>query len=216
MAARTDLRLAQLVCSRLCHDLAGISGAIANGIELAAEGSPGGDAEALALVGQSARQANARIAFFRVAFGANAPAQALADAAVLAEGYLAGSPVRLDPIAGPAATARLTPEGVRLALVLTMVTAGCLPRGGLIRIHAADLAEGVGVSLTATGKGASVRPEVAAALEGRLEPESASPREIHAVWAGILAAAQDGKVELLAKEGEVRIGAVLSRDKPTG
>lgn len=214
MATRADLRLAQLVCSRLCHDLAGISGAIANGIELAAESSPGADAEALALVGQSARQVNARIAFFRAAFGANPPAQALADAAVLTEGYLAGGAVGLEPIAGPAARARLTPEGVRLALVLTMVAVGCLPRGGVIQIHAAELAEGVGLSLTATGKGAVVRPEVAAALEGRLAPESSSPREIHALWAGFFIAAPGGKVEIMMEDGKVRFGAILPRENP--
>jgi histidine phosphotransferase ChpT len=216
MAARTDLRLAQLVCSRLCHDLAGISGAIVNGIELATEGSPGADAEALALVGQSARRVSARIEFFRAAFGANAPAQALADVAVLAEGYLAGSPVGLKPIAGPSATARLAPDGVRLALVLMMVAAGCLPRGGTIRIHAAELADGIGISLTASGKGATVRPEIAAALGGRPEPGSSSPREIHALWAGYLAGALDGRVEQIAEDGKVRLGAILPRDKSHG
>lgn len=216
MSARTDLRLAQLICSRLCHDLAGISGAIVNGIELAAESSPGADAEALALAGQSARRVNARIEFFRVAFGANAPGQALADAAVLATGYLAGSPVSVEPIAGPAATARLAPDGVRLALVLTMVAAGCLPRGGLIRIQAAELAEGIGVSLTATGKGATVKPEIAAALEGPQDVGSASPREIHALWAGYLAGTLGGRVEMMAEEGKVRLGAILPRDKSPG
>ncbi len=209
MTARTDLRLAQLICSRLCHDLAGVSGAIANGIELAAESSPDAAVEALALVGESARQVNARIAFFRAAFGASTPAQALADVAALAQGYLAGGPVGLAPVAGPAGAARLSSEGVRLALVLTMVAAGCLPRGGLVHIHAAPLAEGIGASLTATGKGAAARPETVAALEGRLAPESASPREIHAVWAGYLAGALGGKIELLAEEGKVRLGAML-------
>ena len=103
MAARFDLLLAQLVCSRLCHDLAGLTGAIANGADLVAESSSGTDAEALALIGQSARQANARIAFFRVAFGANAPAQTLADVVALSEGMLAGGQVRLAPPSGAAA-----------------------------------------------------------------------------------------------------------------
>src|SRR3989338_6812275 len=66
MAARFDLLLAQLVCSRLCHDLAGLTGAIANGADLVAESPSGADAEALALFGQSARQAKPRIGFFCV------------------------------------------------------------------------------------------------------------------------------------------------------
>jgi histidine phosphotransferase ChpT len=211
MAGRADLRLAQLVCSRLCHDLAGVAGAIANGIELAAESTPGADTEALALVGQSARQVNGRVAFFRAAFGANPPAQGVAEAASLVEGYVAGSPVRLEPVAGPAASVRLASDGVRLALVLAMVAAGCLPQGGVIRIQAAELPEGVGVSITALGKGASIKAEIAAALAGSLEPERASPREVHAVWAQCLAGALGGNVEVLKEEDQIRLGAVLPR-----
>lgn len=211
MAGRVDLRLAQLACSRLCHDLAGVAGAIANGIELATESASGADAEALALAGQSARQVSARVAFFRAAFGVNPPAQGLAECAGLIEGFLAGGPVRLEPIAGPGAALRLAPDGVRLALVLAMVAAGCLPRGGAIRIEAGEVAEGVGVSISAIGKGASVRAEIAVALAGGLEPERASPREIHALWAHGLAGALGGAVEVLAEEGQVRLGAALPR-----
>ncbi|MCC7015729.1 MAG: hypothetical protein IT564_00805 [Rhodospirillales bacterium] len=213
MAARLDLRLAQLVCSRLCHDLAGLTGAIANGAELVAEGPPGADAEALTLIGQSARQANARIAFFRAAFGANAPAQTLADSVAVADAMLAGSPVRLAPPSGAAVRERLSPDGVRLVLALVMVGAGVLPRGGVIRIEAAEVGDGIGVSLAAAGAGAAVKPEHVAALEGALAPETSSPRDVHALWAGILAATMGGKVEVETGEGVVRFAALLRRER---
>ncbi|MSP80636.1 MAG: hypothetical protein EXR02_06175 [Rhodospirillales bacterium] len=209
MAARFDLRLAQLVCSRLCHDLAGLTGAIANGADLVAEGSA--DAEALALIGQSARQANARIAFFRVAFGVNAPAQTLADVVALSEGLLVGGHVRLVPPSGAAAGARLAPDGACLVLALVMVGAGALARGGTVRIEAAEVGEGIGVSLTATGAGAAVKPEIAAALEGARAPDTISPREVHALWAGILAGSMGGKVEMVVGEGTVRLAALIPR-----
>ena len=209
MAARFDLRLAQLICSRLCHDLAGLTGAIANGADLVAEGSA--DAEALALIGQSARQANARIAFFRIAFGANAPAQTLADVVALSEGFLAGGQVRLAPPSGAAARARLAPDGARLVLALVMVGAGALARGGTVHIEATEAGEGIGVSLTATGVGAAVKPEIAAALEGFRAPDTITPREVHALWAGILAGSMGGKVEMVAGEGMVRLAALIPR-----
>ncbi len=209
MAARFDLRLAQLICSRLCHDLAGLTGAIANGADLVAEGSA--DAEALALIGQSARQANARIAFFRIAFGANAPAQTLADVVALSEDMLAGGHVRLAPPSGAAARARLAPDGARLVLALVMVGAGALARGGTVHIEAAEAGEGIGVSLTATGVGAAVKPEIAAALEGSRAPDTITPREVHALWAGILAGSMGGKVEMVAGEGMVRLAALIPR-----
>jgi hypothetical protein len=99
---------------------------------------------------------------------------------------------------------------------MTMVGAGCLPRGGTIRIEAAELPEGVGVGLAAVGKGAAAKPEMLEALAGRLDPESASPRDIHAIWAGYLAAALGGAVEVAAEEGGVRLGVILPRDKVVG
>ena len=63
-----DLRLAQLLCSRLCHDLVGPAGAVNAGLELAEEGEMDGDA--LELVTSSAAEVTRRLAFFRIAFGA--------------------------------------------------------------------------------------------------------------------------------------------------
>ena len=213
MTARFDLRLAQLVCSRLCHDLAGLTGAIANGADLVAESASGTDAEALALIGQSARQANARIAFFRVAFGANAPAQTLADVVALAEGMLAGGQVRLAPPSGAAARVRLDSDSVRLVLALVMVGAGSLVRGGMVHVEAVEHAEGIEISLTAAGAGAAVKPELAAALADSRTPETISPREVHALWAGILARAMGGKVEMATGEDMVRLAVRLPRDR---
>ena len=214
MGERLDIRLAQLVCSRLCHDLAGLAGAIANGVDLVAESISGADAEAVALIGQSARQANARIAFFRTAFGANAPAQSLADIAALAEAMLAGGPARFLPLSSASARARIAPDGVRLALALVMVGAGALPRGGTIQIEAAEIDEGIGMSLTASGTGAVIKPEIAAALEGTRAPETLSPREVHALWAGMIAGGIGGKVEMAKGENSVRLAALLPRNPP--
>ncbi|WP_167767061.1 histidine phosphotransferase family protein [Jannaschia formosa] len=61
--------LVALLGSRLCHDLVSPMGAIHNGLELLeASGGSGGDE--MALIRQSLDAALARIAFFRLAFGA--------------------------------------------------------------------------------------------------------------------------------------------------
>ena len=64
-----DLDLTALVGNRICHDLINPIGAIGNGVELLAmaDGSPSAE---LALISQSVDSAKARIAMFRVAFGA--------------------------------------------------------------------------------------------------------------------------------------------------
>lgn len=61
--------LAALIGSRICHDLISPIGAIGNGVELMLMDSAAKGPE-LSLISESVASANARIRFFRVAFGA--------------------------------------------------------------------------------------------------------------------------------------------------
>src|SRR3546814_5278082 len=70
VATQIDLRILELVCSRLCHDLVGPVGAVNNGIELLEEFDPSMADDVLPLLRNSARQAWRRLDFFRLAFGA--------------------------------------------------------------------------------------------------------------------------------------------------
>ena len=66
-----DKHLTDLIGSRIFHDLVSPLGAIGNGVELLSMSTSGAAAAPeLALIGQSVDSANARIRFFRVAFGA--------------------------------------------------------------------------------------------------------------------------------------------------
>jgi histidine phosphotransferase ChpT len=72
-----EVDLCALIGSRLCHDLVSPVGAIGNGVELLSmEGAgapmPAGAAE-LSLVRESVENAQARLRFFRIAFGDAAP-----------------------------------------------------------------------------------------------------------------------------------------------
>lgn len=68
MNEATGMEIAALVGSRICHDLISPIGAIGNGVELLL---PQGldDGPELMLIADSALNANARIRFFRLAFG---------------------------------------------------------------------------------------------------------------------------------------------------
>ncbi len=61
--------LQSLIASRICHDLISPIGAIGNGLELLSELSETRSPE-LMLIDQSARSANAKLRYFRMAFGA--------------------------------------------------------------------------------------------------------------------------------------------------
>lgn len=71
--SQSNLTLASLIGSRICHDLISPIGAIGNGLELIEMGASGGmvslDGPEMDLITQSVKNANDRIRFFRVAFG---------------------------------------------------------------------------------------------------------------------------------------------------
>jgi histidine phosphotransferase ChpT len=64
-----EVNFAELIGSRICHDLISPVGAINNGIELIQMTTPSLGPE-MALISESVTNASARIRFFRIAFGA--------------------------------------------------------------------------------------------------------------------------------------------------
>jgi len=139
MTQPSPLDLVALICSKLCHDLAGSVGAVNNGVELLAEETdPVMREEALRLVAQSARDAARRLAFFRLALGASGgldDAMPAAELVRVAADYFTGGRVTLLPPEGPLPAALPKPLGKALLLGLWAM-AGALPRGGQVRLVA--------------------------------------------------------------------------------
>lgn len=67
--AKDAYDVAALIGSRICHDLINPLGAISNGVELLGMGDLK-DRDEISLISDSVSHANARIKFFRIAFGA--------------------------------------------------------------------------------------------------------------------------------------------------
>ena len=61
--------IAALIGSRICHDLISPIGAIGNGVELLTMSASAGSSPELDLIADSVHNANARIRFFRIAYG---------------------------------------------------------------------------------------------------------------------------------------------------
>lgn len=74
--------LTALIGSRICHDLISPIGAIANGLELMQMSGSPLTAE-MALITDSVQNANARIRFFRVAYGHAAAQQMMGRAEII-------------------------------------------------------------------------------------------------------------------------------------
>lgn len=195
-----DLVLVAQLCSKLCHDLAGTIGAIANGAELLADEDDADIREqALGLLAQSAEQAARRLKFYRIAFGAGGSLGDridLGDYKDAVEGQFGGGRVKLDwsSITGPLAK----PSAKLLANLLLVAVSG-MPRGGVMRPTASE-AGAVGVVVV--GDGAALAPEMVATLEGGSFGEGASAVAAHAA---LLAAESGGKLSVTAGSGQYSI-----------
>jgi len=93
-----ELRLAELLCTRMCHDMAGPIGAVSNGAELLDdEDNESGASQAFELIQMSAKSAVSKLVFFRNAYGRiNFAGEAdLFEIKGMAENYLEGSKIKL-------------------------------------------------------------------------------------------------------------------------
>ncbi|SFR17484.1 histidine phosphotransferase family protein [Poseidonocella sedimentorum] len=127
--------LIALVGSRICHDLISPIGAIGNGVELMSMTGSGGEQE-LALISESVEQANARIRFFRVAFGYASPGQELGlrEIRSILGDMTRGGRVKIDWDVG----ADVLRAEARLAFLLLLCIESALAFGGTVRVSLED------------------------------------------------------------------------------
>jgi len=123
--------LAELIASRLCHDLVNPLGAIGNGVELIEmTGSVRGPE--MALIRDAVRDAQARVRFLRVAFGAAGPQQVLSAREAKATAQAPWQTGRL--VLDWAVAADLPRTRVRLGYLMLLCAETALPMGGEVRL----------------------------------------------------------------------------------
>lgn len=123
--------VADLVASRLCHDLVNPLGAIGNGVELL-EMTGKADGPEVELIRDAVRAAEARIRLFRLAFGGASPGQvtSLREAKLVVEGYFNQSRIA----AVWMADADRSRQETKMALLMLLCAETALPMGGTVRI----------------------------------------------------------------------------------
>lgn len=126
-----DSTLTTLIGSRICHDLISPLGAIGNGIELL-QMSGVSESPEMALISESVQNANQRIRFFRIAFGAARAGQNVSETEirqVLATGgdgrkvHIEWQPKGEQPR-----------QGVKLAFLLIQCFESAMPWGGEVSV----------------------------------------------------------------------------------
>lgn len=168
--------LAELIASRLAHELVGPIGAISNGLELMEELGDGAGGDAGALVAESTRQAGARLQFYRLAYGRAGFAIAnLAPIRAAAMEFFDGQ--KNHDLSWPLPPIMPTyPDGIgRLVLLLTELGRDSLPRGGSVGVNLEEAC----VSVRLDAPEAAMPDGLRAALTGTAAPDTLEPAAVH-------------------------------------
>jgi histidine phosphotransferase ChpT len=195
----SDLDLAALLCSRVCHDVISPVGAIANGLELFDDPDVDADTRetALDMVRSSARTASAKLKFCRIAFGAAGSAGAsidMGEAGETARAFVGSEKVKLD---WQAPRENRPKQQVKLLLNMLLMAMAGVPRGGTVTVSV----EGNTFTARASGDRAKVPEPVAQVIEGTADLATLDARLVQPYYAKMLAQSA-GLTLTLAMDGD--------------
>jgi histidine phosphotransferase ChpT len=210
----TEVDLASLLCSRLCHDLLSPVGAMNNGLELLAdEHDPEMRQRCMDLLAESAKAAADKLKFFRLAFGAAggfgtevdpAEAKAVIEPLVTSSGR-----TRLD-WAVPAAL--MPKRAVKILLNLVLLANDALVRGGTLFVGAESRDGEQEIVIRANGPKIVMDAAIRQALTGGLDPSMVDSRTAAAWMARNLAIRAGGLVQIAEPDAEHLVIGALIRD----
>ncbi len=194
----TPRDLTSLLGSRICHDLISPIGAIGNGIELLGLSGINAAPE-IALISESVENANARIRFFRIAFGAAGPTEMVAgsECQLLLRDLSRGSRLRYNWMA----KGDLPRREVKLAYLLLQCLETAMPFGGQIDVSC----EGGRWRLTGTAERTRIDYGLWALLVDPKAEVELTAASVHFALVADAAARAGCRVSTELKEREIRI-----------
>lgn len=179
------LKLCQLTCSRLCHDLITPVGALASGLEIISESPEGIDDELLSLTNQSAQNAIGRLTYYRAAFGFAGVALFGSPEKIfeLLRKFLQTSQIELQwDHQGLAVFAESLSRYGRFILNTVGVIVETAPFGGRLHLQVTpkEVKDKFDFSFTLEGNLVMLKPEIRACLLGTLSEENITPHTVQA------------------------------------
>lgn len=205
-----DHKVAQLLVSRVCHDLAGGIAALSTGAELLSEDEGMADGAALNVIAMSARQSTSRLAFLRLAFGLGGGGDdtiTTDELKTLMLNFIEGG--RLSMV-WAVDNVRIPLMASKLLLTLCLVGSEALPRGGVLHIDVSQIGGRLGFAVSAQGDGAKLRPGVESAMSIDANVDLLTVRTVHGYFAAILAHDLNAEMEIQAEEGgEIHLAALI-------
>lgn len=191
--------IAAMIGSRICHDLISPVGAISNGVELLA--MTGGDTSPeISLISESVENANARVKFFRIAFGM-ASAEQMTGRHEMTTILKALETARLKYEWQPE-TDMLRDE-VKLACLMMMCIESAMPRGGSICVSN----EGGQWQVCARSERLEPSPDLWARLGATASADGLKPSEVQFILAPLQAEMLNRRITAQTDDGVLRLMA---------
>ncbi len=193
------LDLTALLGSRICHDLISPIGAIGNGVELLMMGGTAAGPE-LALIVDSVANANARIRFFRVAFGSSGGSDqkiGLQEVKSTLADLTRGGRITISWTSGP----DLSRREVKLAFLSIQCLESALPQGGRITVEKGEARW----TLHAEATRLKIDPDLWEVLSNPSAHPQIGPAQVHFLLLRDELARQHRRLTTELAEGEIRM-----------
>ncbi len=207
----SDLELAALISSKICHDVINPVGAIYNGIEILDEDKDDDSRSyALDMIRNVTEQASARLQFARFAFGAAGSAGSQIDlttAERISAGFIGTGKHKLRWHPRPGFMAK---DKVKLLLNLVACAPTALPRGGEIEVQIAGTMEIPSFRLCCRGQSARPPQYLVDFVHGPTAP-ALDAMTIQAYYTARLADSCDMRLEIRKEGADIVIQATPSR-----
>ncbi len=211
--ANSEIDLASLLCSKICHDLLSPVGAINNGLELLEdESDPVMRDRCMDLLADSARVSADKLKYFRLAFGA---AGGFGDEVDPAEARqliesLIGDSGKIT-LGWALQNEALPKKAIKILLNLALIAKESLVRGGSLDVGAEKGDLGIEVVVRAAGAKIALDSGIRTALDGTIEPTDLSARTAAAWMTRELAMQNGGDLRISPEsETELLLGAIVT------
>lgn len=208
--------LAALLCSRVCHDIAGPTSAMGAALSvLDDEGAEDMRDDAIALLRNGAGQIRAKLEYARVCFGAAGSRggdMALSEIKALATPMFAEARAEL---AWKTETGEISKTAARVLLNLIWLAVETLPRGGTVTIEAAASSDGgARLRVVATGPRLRLDDGYIAAFKGAAPEGGFDGRSVQPYYAGLIARESGGRAEAGMTEDRIELAALTGPSRP--
>ena len=187
-----DLRILEILTSKVCHDLISPIGAVNNGVEFMQEMGVEDAGDAVDLIAFSAQQASAKLTAYRMAYGAGGADNSIKPEDVYniiqdivgAEDKIAQDWDKDAPIGLNQETFERPTGFAKILICALLLAMDCLPKGGTLGVEAEGDND---FTVIATGENAAFREGTHNALTLAVSSEVLEPKNVHSYVMGLLA-----------------------------